>query len=244
MLVSLNTLWCQDSLVVVNNTTYSASMFRRNVPGIYISFGSIKNKSYNNRIDPYLNQYYDHFYVNPENSYNTVNYRHSVSTSMRTIDIGLEIPVYQRLKFDTHLSIYSISHILIEEHRGYIAFFGSVSYTARDKNIDRILIPSIGLKYYAIDIPGLAIFAESDIGYSIAKPSQDGFEAVDYERFDFKANGLKYGIATGLDFGARGFSICGSIGYVYLPIKFDNYYLQSKENFGGLKLSFALMTHF
>jgi hypothetical protein len=232
LLISMNTLWSQDSLVTVNNMRFPAEVFDRSGTSLYISFGSAKNTAYVNTLDDYLTTYYDNDSLS-----------HQLSRRWGIFEIGLEVPLDKRLKLCPNVGFYRTTHKLNERNESHNPWWPFTS-THSDHVTDRLIVPSLGLKYNFVSEPGAAVFVQGDAGYPIGRPASDGYEYVATEGFDYKANGPKLGFLTGLDVGSKAFSVAASLGYVYLPMRFENYYLKRSENFGGFRFAFTLKTHF
>jgi hypothetical protein len=233
MLAPLALLWCQDNSFLSNIFKLHTQKYDRSGIAIFASYGAMQNNGYRQQLDHYLTTYYD-----------TDSTSHGIPRNWEAAQFGIEVPVQPNLKVGLLVDIYSTKYKMNVTHTGSDSVHGAFSYPQTEYAQDNIIVPGVGLKYWLVNKPGFAVTVMGEGGIPIARMSPVGYAENPGMRFDYFADGPKLGATVGVDTGTRSFSVVLSGGYVYLPMRFDNIYLEKAANFGGFKADLAFKTHF
>jgi hypothetical protein len=233
LLVPATLLWCQDHFFASDIFRFHTGKFDRSGVAFFVGAGAMQNNNYRPSLDDYLTANYD-----------TDSTSHEVPRFWEYVQLGMEIPVQRNLKVNAMVDFYSSKYKMNSTHTGSDSVNGYFSYPQTEYAEDSIFVPAIGLKYWLVNVPGFAVTTMGDIGIPFARPSRDGFRYIPHQLFEYELNGPKLGFTVALDAGSRKFSVALEGGYVYLPMRFNNFYLDRAENFGGFKAALVLRSHF
>lgn len=210
----------------LKNTAYQAELLPGDGSSVYFAFGRVSNDSYSDALGAYLSRYYDV----PDSTL------HVIPAYWITYDFGIDFRLQPQLNLHTDLTFYRLTYSL-KERGVWDTPLWHFEFEGTERVTERIAIPSLGLKYTLISIPGLALHAQGDVGYPIVMSTPGGLGTVGLEDFDYRTRGPKIGISAGAIIGDKRLSLGANVGRVYIPMQIHNAFRKSNENFGGYKWS-------